>query len=257
MFFKYRTQGFILKKEDRGETDQLFTIFTRDFGKLEVLGKAIRKISSKLRSGMEIFYLSEIEFIQGKTYKTLTDIFLIKKFQNLRKNLERLAIAKNISDDIDNFVKGEEPDEKIWHLLRETFERLDKLKIACPVGSPPAFLRGELEILYYYFFWNLISILGYKPELYFCVACQKKLKPEKLYFSAKEGGIICGDCAKRYKTGIETKPEVVKILRKILEKDWKILLRLRNIEEYLEVMETISQNYSAFILEKRNDNMNK
>ena len=86
MFFKYRTQGFILKKEDRGETDQLFTIFTRDFGKLEVLGKAIRKISSKLRSGMEIFYLSEIEFIQGKTYKTLTDIFLIKKFQNLRKN---------------------------------------------------------------------------------------------------------------------------------------------------------------------------
>jgi len=249
MFFKYLTPGFILKKEDRGEADQLFTVYTRDFGKLKILGKAIRKISSKLRSGMEIFYLSEIEFIQGKIYKTLTDIFLIKKFQNLRKTLERLAIAKKISDDIDNFIKGEEPDEKIWQLLTEAFKNLDNLNLKSTIGN--------LQLLYYHFFWNFISILGYKPELYFCPLCQKKLKPEKLYFNAKEGGIICGDCAKRYKTGIETKPEVVKILRKILEKDWKILLRLRNIEEYLEVMETISQNYSAFILEKRNDNMNK
>jgi len=47
MFLKYRTQGLIFKKEERGEADQLFTVFTRDFGKLEVLGKAIRKISSK------------------------------------------------------------------------------------------------------------------------------------------------------------------------------------------------------------------
>ena len=76
MFLNYRTKGFIFKKEDRGEADQLFTIYTKDFGKLEILGKAIRKISSKLRSGAETFYLSEIEFIQGKTYKTLTDAIL-------------------------------------------------------------------------------------------------------------------------------------------------------------------------------------
>jgi len=68
MFVHYRTQGLILKKEDQGEADLLFTIYTKDFGKLEILGRAIRKISSKLRSGAEIFYLSEVEFIQGKIY---------------------------------------------------------------------------------------------------------------------------------------------------------------------------------------------
>ena len=250
MFVHYRTLGLILAKRDRGEADQLFTVYTRDFGKLEVLGKAIRKISSKLRSGVEIFYLSEIEFIQGKIYKTLTDVLLIKKFQNLKKNLERLDIAYGISEDLDNFVRGEEPDKKIWQLILEVFERLNNSQLT----------TYNLQLIYYYFFWNFISILGYKPELYFCVACQKKLKPEKLYFSSKEGGIICQDCSKSFGvpsgSGIETKQEVVKILRKILEKDWKILSRLRNIKEYLKSIETISKNYSSFILEKRNDNMN-
>ena len=263
MFFKYRTQGFILKKEDRGEANQLFAIYTRDFGRIDVLGKAIRKISSKLRSGMEIFYLSEIEFIQGKIYKTLTDVFLIKKFQNLRKNLERLDIAYEVSEDLDNFVRGEEPDERIWQLLNEVFKKLNNLQFAI----------CNLQLIYHYFFWNFVSTLGYKPELYFCTVCQKKLKPEKLYFSAKEGGIICPSCSKKIEDKIEIEPEVVKILRKILEKDWKILSRLKNIEEYLQSLETISENYSSFIcrvawqrgerrsdsffeLEEKNDNMN-
>jgi len=123
MFTHYRTQGFILKKIDRGENDQLFTIFTKDFGKLEILGKAIRKISSKLRSGAELFYLSEVEFIQGKTYKTLTDAILIENFPNLRRNLERLSTVYKISEILDNLIKGQEPDEQIWHLLKETFDK--------------------------------------------------------------------------------------------------------------------------------------
>jgi len=274
MFVRYRTLGLILVKRDWGEADQLFTVYTKDFGKLEILGKAIRKISSKLRSGIEIFYLSEIEFIQGKAYKTLTDAILINNFKNLRKNLERLDVAKKIADDLDNFVRGEEPDEKIWQLILETFEKLNNLQLT----------TYNSQLIYYYFFWNFISILGYKPELYFCTVCQKKLtearkdlcarsKPEKLYFSAKEGGIICPNCSKKFKDKIEIKPEVVKILRKILEKDWEILSRLKNIEEYLQSLETISENYSSFIcrvawqrgerrsdsffeLEEKNDNMN-
>ena len=91
MFVHYRTKGFVLKKECREEADQLFTLFTKDFGKLEVLGKAIRKISSKLRANIEVFYLTEVEFIQGKNQKILTDAILIEKFKNLRENLKKLS----------------------------------------------------------------------------------------------------------------------------------------------------------------------
>ncbi|NQU82868.1 MAG: recombination protein O N-terminal domain-containing protein, partial [Parcubacteria group bacterium] len=79
-FTHYRTRGFFLKNEARGEADEIFTLFTSDFGRIRVLGRAIRKITSKLRSGAGLFYYSEIEFIQGKQYKTLTDAVLIDKF---------------------------------------------------------------------------------------------------------------------------------------------------------------------------------
>jgi len=245
MFVHYRTRGIIFKKEDRAEADQLFTIYTKDFGKLEILGKGIRKISSKLRSGAEIFYLSEIEFIQGRTYKTLTDAILIEKFENLRKNLKRLNIAYKISEVLDNLVSGQEADEKIWYFLLKVFNTLNNWKIE----------NLKLKIIYYYFFWNLISILGYKPELYQCPLCQKKLKPEKLYFSEKEGGIVCQNCSQSLKSTFEVKPETIKILRIILEKDWETLSKLKIEDEYLKSLDKISQNYFSFISEKQKNDM--
>ncbi|MBU4204806.1 recombination protein O N-terminal domain-containing protein [Patescibacteria group bacterium] len=73
MALHYRTIGFVLKKNDIGEADRIFTVFTLDFGKVKISGKAIRKIASKLKGGIDVISLSEIEFIQGKAYKTLTD----------------------------------------------------------------------------------------------------------------------------------------------------------------------------------------
>jgi len=238
MFVHYRTQGFIFEKEDRGEANELLTIYTKDFGRLEILGKAIKKIKSKLRSGAELFYLSEIEFIQGKTHKTLTDVILINNFSNVRKKLKRLQIAHRIADVLDNLVKGQEPDEKIWHLLTETLQRLDSYTLK-PI---------TYNLVYYYFLWNLLSILGYQPELYNCLSCQKKLTPEKLYFNPKEGGIICQNCSKRLKSEKEIEPEIIKFLRIFIEKNWQILSKLKIELKYIKALESISKSYLSFIL---------
>ena len=147
MFVNYRTQGIILKKEDRGEANQLFTIYTKDFGKLEIFGKAIRKISSKLRAGADIFYLTDIEFIQGKAHKTLTDAVLIEKFENIRSDLNKLKITYQISEILDELIKGQESDEEIWDLLNKTFQRLNNLKLKIK----------NWKLIYYYFLWNFLS----------------------------------------------------------------------------------------------------
>ena len=110
MAIHYRTRGFILKKTDLREADQVFDIYTKDFGRLKILGKAVRKIKSKLRTGAELFYLSEIEFIQGRTYKTLADAVSIERYENIRKDLEKLEIFYQIAEVTDNLIKGQEKD---------------------------------------------------------------------------------------------------------------------------------------------------
>jgi len=273
MFTHYRTQGFILKKTDRGEADRIFTIYTKDFGKLEILAKAERKIRSKLKGGLELFYLSEVEFIQGKTHKTLTDVMLIESFPNLRKDLEKLSIAYRISEVLDSLIKGQEADEKIWHLLNETFNKLNNSQL----------LTANYQLLYYYFLWNFLSISGYRPGLYNCSLCQKKLLPEKLYFNPKEGGIICQSCFKKLKlieedksssspterakrseggkertffdfaaarVGKELSPETVKILRIILEKNWPLLSKLKVEEKYLKELVSVSKDYLSLMVDE-------
>ncbi|MCX6760396.1 MAG: DNA repair protein RecO, partial [Candidatus Nealsonbacteria bacterium] len=89
----YRSPGFVIAKNDLREADQLFSFFSRDFGKVEILGRAVRKIKSKLRAGVDLIYFSELEFIQGKAYKTLTDSSVIEKFKNIRSDLNKLEIA--------------------------------------------------------------------------------------------------------------------------------------------------------------------
>ncbi|MCK4520684.1 DNA repair protein RecO [Candidatus Parcubacteria bacterium] len=248
MAVHYRTKSFFITEIAQGESDKLFVVYTKDFGKLKILGKAIRKIKSKLRGGAGLFYLSEIEFIQGKTYKTLTDTILINSFPDIRKDLEKLKTAFQISDVLDKLVKDEEKDEKIWELLKEVFEKL-KIENSMKIGN------WKLEIIYYYFLWNLLSALGYQPEFYKCSSCGKELKPFQLYFSPEQGGIVCNVCAQEIKKEdsltklIEIKPDVIKILRLFLQKDWSVLSKLKVEEKNKELLETISEDYLSFVLE--------
>jgi len=147
------------------------------------------------------------------------------------------------------------------------------LKIARPLRLAKQGGREnyKLKIIYYYFLWNLLSILGYKAELYNCVICQKNLStyfklkygldraqnylcsgltPEKLYFNSKEGGLICQNCFKKVKSPKEIKPETVKILRIILEKNWQTLSKLKIEPNHLKLIKDISTYYLSSILEK-------
>lgn len=251
MAIHYRTQGIVFKKNDFGEADRFYSLFTKDFGRLEILAKAVRRMKAKLRSPLELFNLSEIEFIQGRKYKTLTDALVIESFPDIKKDLGKLKVAFEISIALDKLLKGEEKDENIWELLNETFKRLNKVAIRLqPVHHPSSLRLGpnwKLEIVYYYFFWNFLAFLGYKFEVQKCANCQKIISLPKIYFSFPEGGIICLACSRKNKERIEIDLNTLKLLRLIFQKDWSILMRLKISSQNLNNLKIISQQYLTFI----------
>ena len=207
MALHYRTQGLIIKKIDRGEADQFLTIYTRDFGKLKILGKAVRKIKSKLRGGADLFYLSEIEFIQGKAQKTLTDAALINGFFNIRKDLKKLSTAYRVVNLLDELVPAEQKDEELWQLIVEVFQKLN--------SSAP---DNRFSLLYYYFFWNLVCLLGYEPEL--------------------GAGTIYGK---------KIEANVVKTLKMIMAREWQNLSNIKIEDSHLESLKGVSKWYKINI----------
>ncbi len=238
MTLRYKTEGFVFKKEDNLDSNRIFSVFTREFGRVEVLGRAIRKIDSKLRGGMELFSLSYIEFIQGRLKKTLTDAVFLEKFKNIFEDEKVLQVANKISQIADSFIKGQESDEKILDLLVDSFSKLNQCRAN----------EVQCNLLYYYFFWNFVSILGYNPELSNCADCQKKLNPYELYFSSKEGGVICKNCYASKRDGMKIKSDIVKVLRLILKKDWSILSKIRMENNLRDSLDYISENYYTYLV---------
>src|SRR3989344_1680954 len=228
MVTHYKTQGFVFKKEDMLEADRVFSVFTHDFGRIEIFAKAIRKIDAKLRGGIEIFSLSQIEFIQGKNRKTLTDTIFIEKPRDIFESPEKIGITQKVCDILDACIKGEEFDKKIWEAIMDFLQKLQK--------SP---LPAHSQLLYPYFFWNFISILGYEPELSKCARCGQPLSPGALYFSYKEGGAICIDCHNAAKDGFTITPDIIKILRIMVKKEWDTLLRLKMVGSFQKDLEQL------------------
>lgn len=234
----YKTLGLLVKKFDSGETDRVFTIFSREFGKIKIKGKAIRKITSKLRSGIDTFCLSEIEFVQGKNQKTLTDAVISEKFGNIKKDQVKIKFGRRILHSLDSLLGFEQKEERIWDLTKEVFGKLDYYNLS----------TAHYSLLYYYFLWNFFSILGYHPELFHCAVCEKELNPGILCFSSEEGGAVCELCTDKTKDTKKVNADLVKILRLILKKDWEILPKLRLQPFSQRMLQDISDNYYHHLL---------
>lgn len=246
MFIQHRTKGYILKRENINEADQVFLIYTRDFGKIKVLAKAVRRTDSKLKSAIQVFYLSEIEFIQGKALKTLTDAILIQRFDSIRQDLLKLRLAYSFSKTFNALVKNQEADKKLWQLLNGFFQNLELEKLT----------STKAQLIYYFFFWNLLSVLGYKPELKSCVFCRKKAIPDRFFWIAGEGGLVCKNCLDKVKARIgKIDIQTLKVLRLMinheLDRDWKTLKKLKINFRIIQDLKTISKKYFNHIHEKR------
>lgn len=120
MAIHQRTEGIILQRQDAREYNLVVTAYTKDFGKLKLSAISARKITSKLRGGLEPLCFSELEFIEGRFRFVVTDAQTKERYHTIRGNLTRLQIASQVLDSVDRLVQGQEADLRVWALLCET-----------------------------------------------------------------------------------------------------------------------------------------
>lgn len=232
----YRTKGIVLSKRDSGEADQIFVLYTQDFGKIEVVGKAIRKITSKLRASINVSYFVGLEFIQGKNRKILTDTIAIDKFSEIRKNPKALVCFGQITEVVSRLIPIEKRDEAIWNLLLVIFQKFNY--------KP---LTNNHKLIFHYFLWNFFYLLGYSPELYTCCVCSKKLLPETFFLSPQHGGVVCLQCCDF--PAAEIMVDSVKLIRFFIKEPIEKVERLNILEKDLQDLNNAFDAYFSFLVE--------
>jgi len=150
----YKTKGIIIKKTEKGESDNIITVFTEDYGKLILLARGIRKSTSKLSSHSDLFSLVELNFVLGRKDNILTSVIKIDNFNSNKRNLKKIKALAHISYLVDRYFIKEERDDEIFNLFSNAFSYLEKKE------------RSDIEINYFlrYFEFRFLSILGYAPK---------------------------------------------------------------------------------------------
>lgn len=231
----YKTQGIVLKRMNFGEADRILTILTERFGKVKAIAKGVRKGKSKLAGHLEPFMLIDLQLHEGKTFYIVTGAEISSDFPEIHNELKKTSQAFYLAELIDKFLPEHQKSEEVYYLFCSALKYLNE-------NEKSLFLRiFELKI---------IEASGFHPELYECVHCKNKLEDESNFWDAVEGGVICGDCQKKFQHGKSVSNQLIKLLRLIEKSDFVILHKLK-ISDALEIeVEEILSGYIQSVLEK-------
>jgi len=283
----YKTQGIILKRRDYREVDGLFSIYTKDRGKIEVVAKGVKKIKSKLSSHLDYFSLVDLMIAKGRNFDQIAGATMTRNFSSLKSDLGKIILGSYCFEVVDALIKTEYRDERIWKLLNEALELLeitdysnvilDKAKqslsglnkrLPCQplirrlprhdslVGlaekSEQLIMNSkQLKSLIRIFSLKLLSYLGYTPELYNCVICKSKIIPEGNVFSVKRGGLVCGKCERfHWLEDMEISPNTIKVLRLMLKENLGKFMKLKMSSNLFKEINKIINFFLAIHLEK-------
>jgi len=155
----YSGQGIVLKRDNFSEADRLVTIFSQRQGKLKLLAKGVRRLTSRKKGHLELF--TQVKFLaaKGKSLDLITEVETLNNFKNLRQNLNRVRVAYLLCELTDQLTAEGQEHPEVYRLLLESLAKLNsasapknlieqfeaKLLTYLGFGLPPAPSRASLE----------------------------------------------------------------------------------------------------------------
>ncbi|MCS5421053.1 MULTISPECIES: DNA repair protein RecO [Psychrilyobacter] len=121
-----KTDGIVIKKIDHSEADRSLTLFTKNFGKINLNISGIRKSKKRHLNGADLLGISNFIFYKKDDYYILSSFELNETFFNLRKDLEKLNISFHILEILNSILVENETRIGLYKLLLNSFRFLDK-----------------------------------------------------------------------------------------------------------------------------------
>jgi len=148
----YLAEGIILKRKNIGETDRTLTVFTRQYGKIHLLAKGVRKITSRRSGHIEVFHRSSLTIRVGSGIDTLCEASTINAYQTLISDITSVSYAYYACELVDRLTPDRQKQEEVFELLAAV---LSALEHAQTIAKRNAVMTS--------FALSLLRVLGFLP----------------------------------------------------------------------------------------------
>jgi DNA repair protein RecO (recombination protein O) len=236
----YRTHAVVLRRRDFRDADRILTVFTPNYGKLELIAKGVRKTTSRKAGHIELFSHCALMVAQARTWDIVTEVVGIESFPSIRTDLDKISHAAYIGELIDCFSESDDENQPLWELLILTLQELDA--VAAPETR---------YLLQHWFELHLLSLVGFQPELFQCLNCGEELQPVTNFVSLVDGGVLCPNCGRGQRNLESIDADVLKVLRFIQSRHWSAVCQVKVRPHILRQVGNLLYRYLLTVLERQ------
>lgn len=233
MYFK--SEGIVLRETEYNEADKLLTVLTKDYGRLTLKARGVRRSKSLLKSACQLLTYSEFTWQDYRGKATITEAESKEQFRELREDIERLALGSYFAQAAELLSQEDAPDPTLLSLLLNSLYALGKLK------KPQQLVKAAFEL-------KAACLAGFLPDLSGCVVCGKE-QPDRLNVS--HGVLQCADCRTEQLDGIRVPVSAgtLAAMRYIVWSPDKKLFSFSVGEDTLAELSTVTETYLLTQLE--------
>lgn len=175
------SNGIVLKSLPYKENDALLSVFTKEYGKVTLLAKGIKKIKSKNSPACQSLTKSEFTFIPRIGISTLIKATSIDYYMLIKKDIIKEAYASFILEFYYKNCTDNQPNIEEYNLINTYLTLLNS--------------QEQSWLLYVLLISSLLELSGSKLCADGCVRCNST---QIHAISIKEGGFICTNCKSQY-----------------------------------------------------------
>ena len=122
----FKTEGVILKRRNFGEADRILTVFTLHKGKISVIAKGVRRITSRRAGNVELLNRVSMYLYQAKGMPILTEAESLNNFSKLKEDLKLSTYVYHIIEVVEKLTAENQENRILYEHLVEVLKRLER-----------------------------------------------------------------------------------------------------------------------------------
>jgi DNA repair protein RecO (recombination protein O) len=203
----HSTDAIVLRRYPFRETSVIVSCLTPDFGKIKGLIKGLRAAPGRYRSAMEPITRNRIVFYDthASQLHLISQCDLLDDLSRIQEDLDTARLAAFFVDLAQNVVGLEDPQPKLYALLRDALERLS---IA---AARPQELRLHVVL-------RMLRLAGFQPQVDQCTSCRARAVLDG-FWSGRQGGLLCKRCLHEDTSAEPMAPEQLSVLQRLSDED--------------------------------------
>lgn len=148
----FTTEGIIIKRSNFGEADRILTVVTPFKGKIKIVAKGVRRITSRRGGNVELLNKVKLHIYQGQGMPILTEAESISTYPTIKNDLMLSSYGSHIMELAEKLFPEEQGTPAAYQLIASILGLLE-------TNPRQIFIRAfEIKLLSVLGYWSLDQI---------------------------------------------------------------------------------------------------